>query len=62
MTGAELKRLRHSLKLSQSKFADLIDTSVRNIQAWEVGARNMNAFTSKYLKKHFAKQIKELDL
>lgn len=37
MDASEIKRLRKSLKLSQSAFADLIDSSLRTIQNYEKG-------------------------
>jgi len=36
---AEVKALRASLKLSQSKFALLVNVGVRSVQAWEQGER-----------------------
>lgn len=35
MNGAQVKRIRTKLKLSQSGFAELLGVSVRTLQEWE---------------------------
>ncbi len=42
----ELKVLRKKLDLSQSQFADLVETSVRTIQGWEQGQRRPDGSTA----------------
>ena len=42
----EVKALRQSLTLSQSKFAGLVNASVRSVQGWEQGKRRPDGSTS----------------
>jgi DNA-binding transcriptional regulator YiaG len=50
MTGAELKRLRERLKLTQAELAAWMGTTTATISRWESGDRTISELVSRYLK------------
>lgn len=42
MTAAQIQRLRKKLHLSQSVFADILNVSVKTVQAWEADVNSPN--------------------
>lgn len=50
MTPTEIRSARLSLGLTQKEFGDLLHASLKAVQAWEYGQRNMTASTEELLK------------
>ena len=50
MTSAEIRSARLALGLTQKEFGDLLHASLKAVQAWEYGQRNMTASTEELLK------------
>lgn len=48
-TGAEVKELRNRIKVSQPVLAQLINTSVATVRAWEAGQKNPGGPSCKLL-------------
>lgn len=48
-TGVEVKELRNRIKVSQPVLAQLINTSVATIRAWEAGQKNPGGPSCKLL-------------
>ncbi len=47
--GHEVRRLRNKMKLSQQKFAGLLQCSYSSIQAWEGETSNPNGFCAAFM-------------
>lgn len=50
MTGKELRKLRESLGMSQARFANATELSVRSISRWESGEAKIPKARAKGLK------------
>lgn len=48
-TGVEVKELRNRIKVSQAFLAQLINTSVATVRAWEAGQKNPGGPSCKLL-------------
>ena len=51
MNSLEIKKIRNSLGLNQSKFGKMLGVSMRAVQTWESGERNMPESTMLLLNK-----------
>ena len=50
MTPSEIRSARLALGLTQKEFGDMLHASLKAVQAWEYGQRNMTAATEELLK------------
>lgn len=50
MTPLEIREARLSLKQTQREFGEMLHASLKAVQAWEYGKRNMTAATEELLK------------
>jgi DNA-binding transcriptional regulator YiaG len=50
MTPAEIRKARLVLGLTQKEFGDMLHASLKAVQAWEYGQRNMTSATEELLK------------
>lgn len=50
MTPTEIRSARLALGLTQKEFGDMLHASLKAVQAWEYGQRNMTAATEELLK------------
>lgn len=50
MTPAEVRKARLALGLTQKEFGDMLHASLKAVQAWEYGQRNMTGATEALLK------------
>ena len=50
MNAYEIKKFRDEHNMSQSQLAELLGTSVRAVQSWEQGVRNISQSSAKLLK------------
>lgn len=41
LTADEVRKIRKALKLSQAQFAAMLELSIRAVQSWEQGWRNV---------------------
>ncbi len=49
MTGAELRRLRQRLKLTQAELAAWMGTTTASVSRWESGERTISELVSRYI-------------
>lgn len=61
MEATKIKEIRKSLKLNQSDFGELLGVSMRTVQSWESGERNMSEPTQIALNSILAKKSGEIE-
>jgi DNA-binding transcriptional regulator YiaG len=50
VTGAELRKLRERLKLTQAELAAWMGTTTASVSRWESGDRKISELVSRYLR------------
>lgn len=53
VSGTEIKSFRKKNKLSQTEFAELVGVSMRAVQLWESGERNVSSLAEKTIREVF---------
>lgn len=53
VSGTEIKNFRKKNKLSQTEFAELVGVSMRAVQLWESGDRNVSSLAEKTIREVF---------
>jgi DNA-binding transcriptional regulator YiaG len=57
MDKEEIKKLRKKAGLTQTQLAEITGDSLRSVQYWESGCRNIEKFKGIFLKKELEKLI-----
>lgn len=61
MNAYEIKKFRDEHNMSQSRLAELLGTSVRAVQSWEQGVRNISQSSARLLRVYSKEHNVSLD-